>query len=73
VEKRTPQNCRWAEPTLFLTTPEWLEAWNTPWACHRDGTRLLESTEECAACPRWEAQVEAGAPAGFTPFSSAAK
>jgi hypothetical protein len=54
VEKRTPQNCRWAEPTLYLPLPYWLEAWNMPWSCRRDDTpRLLLTTTECAACTRW--------------------
>jgi hypothetical protein len=61
VEKRTPQNCRWAEPTLYLPFPYWLEAWSIPWSCHRDGSsRLLETTEQCAACPRFEPRCRDG-------------
>lgn len=53
--RRLPQTCRWAQPTLFLPLPYWLEAWNTPWTCERDGVpRHLESTHECADCPRFE-------------------
>jgi hypothetical protein len=47
--------CRWAEPTLLLARPLWLEAWDTPWTCRRDDApRPLESTESCVDCPRWE-------------------
>jgi hypothetical protein len=56
--RHSPQTCRWAEATLFLPLPYWLEAWNTPWTCRRDGPpRQLESTEECAGCPRFEART----------------
>lgn len=48
-------NCRWAVPTLFLSTSAWLQAWDAPWSCVRDGdARALESTERCGDCPRWE-------------------
>jgi hypothetical protein len=60
--KRTPQNCRWAEPTLNLPLPYWLEAWNMPWSCRRDvPPRLIESTFECHDCPRWEPREADGA------------
>jgi hypothetical protein len=53
--KHTPQNCRWAEPTLSLPLPFWLEAWNSPWSCQRtDPARPIELSEECATCRRWE-------------------
>lgn len=58
--RRTPQNCRWAQPTLFLPLPYWLEAWNMPWTCIRDGApRHLDSTEECSDCPRFEPRADA--------------
>ena len=70
MEKHTPQNCRWAEPTLYLPFPCWLEAWNMPWSCRRDGSpRLIETTAQCNICPRFEPRCRdgvtwtAGAPA----------
>jgi hypothetical protein len=55
MEKHTVQNCRWAQPTLFLPLPLWLEAWETPWSCRRrEPTRLVESATECAMCRSWE-------------------
>ena len=57
----TAQRCRWAIPTLDLPLPLWLEAWDAPWSCRRDGVpRTLESTRECLRCPRWEARAEPG-------------
>ncbi len=48
--------CRWAIPTLFLSEPLWLDAWNYPWSCLRDPTpRILHTTDVCTLCPRWEA------------------
>lgn len=53
--KQTPQNCKWAQPTLYLPLPYWLDAWDEPWTCVRDEKpRPLELTTECATCPRWE-------------------
>ena len=50
--------CRWARPTLFLSLPLWLDAWDAPWTCTRDGTaRPLESTESCATCSGWESRA----------------
>ncbi len=55
MEKRTAKNCAWAEPTLFLPLPFWVDAWNAPWTCRRDpAKRLIEDTRDCADCPRWE-------------------
>ena len=57
----TPQHCRWAEPTLYLPLPFWLDGWDSPWSCRRgDPPRPIESTEECATCPRWEARTRQG-------------
>ena len=48
--------CRWAVPTLFLPPPIWMGAWDTPWTCLRNARpRMLETTDVCASCPRWEA------------------
>jgi hypothetical protein len=53
--KPTVQHCKWADATLYQDAPLWLDAWNTPWTCRRDGDqRLIEETDECLACPRWE-------------------
>ncbi len=68
--KRTPQNCRWAEPTLNLPLPYWLEAWNMPWSCRRDvPPRLIESTFECHDCPRWESREADGTVCSLTALS----
>lgn len=49
------RTCRWAVPTLFLPPPIWMGAWDAPWVCLQNAQpRLLDSTEVCAACPRWE-------------------
>ena len=59
MDKKTPENCRWAQPTLFLQHPDWLEACDMPWTCRRDGLqRVLDSTEVCAECPRWESRPQ---------------
>ena len=47
--------------------PVWMGAWDTPWACVRNAVpRVLDTTEVCAVCPRWEPQpaIGAGPPAG---------
>lgn len=52
-------NCRWAVPTLFLSTPAWADADDRPWSCLRDGTpHELESTDYCRNCVRWEPRSE---------------
>ena len=52
-------NCRWAVPTLFLTTPGWAEAEARPWSCLRDDTPVhMESTDYCARCVQWEPRAE---------------
>jgi len=54
VEKRA-HNCRWAEPTLFEPAPDWADAEDRPWTCHRTGApEPLESTTICEDCPLWE-------------------
>lgn len=61
MDTRTPQTCRWAEPTLYLPWPYWLDAWNMPWSCRRDGLpRLIETTGECGACARFEPRCRDG-------------
>jgi hypothetical protein len=48
-------NCRWATPTLLLSAPFWLAAWDAPWACTRNTVpRVLDTFEVCTTCPRWE-------------------
>lgn len=54
-EKQSAANCRWAVPTLFLNTPDWVDADDCPWSCLRDETpHELESTTGCTTCVRWE-------------------
>ncbi len=55
---RRPQTCRWAEPTLHLPWPMWLDAWSWPWSCRAEGNvpRLLPTTAECQDCDHWEAR-----------------
>jgi hypothetical protein len=53
------QQCRWAESTLFLEAPRWLDAWDYPWSCRcKEGYRPLEDTRVCPTCERWEAREE---------------
>jgi hypothetical protein len=52
--ERTPQACRWGDSTLYTPFPEWLSAWDAPWACRHPAHKgPLETTETCAACPDW--------------------
>lgn len=52
--RRTPQSCRWGQPTLFLAYPQWLSAWDLPWSCsHPAHAGPLEATDTCATCPDW--------------------
>ena len=61
MENHTLQNCRWAQPTLFLPMPSWFDAWHGLWTCRRDVCpRLLDPEEKCATCPRWEGRGQAG-------------
>jgi len=74
MEKHTPQACRWAQPTLFLPLPYWLDAWGMPWSCRRhEPTRLLETTSECAACPRWEPRRKDDVACDFAGFAPLAR
>jgi hypothetical protein len=57
-DRQSAVTCRWAQPTLFLGPPLWLDAQDTPWTCVRDTTpQPLDSTGVCADCRRWEARV----------------
>ena len=59
--KRSAPTCRWAVPTLFLRTPFWFEAENAPWACMREpALRVLNTTDLCASCSRWEPRRSTG-------------
>jgi hypothetical protein len=50
-----PSTCRFSLPTLFSPWPLWLDAWNKPWSCARDGKcTLLSNSEPCRTCQRWE-------------------
>lgn len=47
--------CRWAAPTLFMSRPLWLAAWDSPWTCtYREEPYPIETTEGCARCRNWE-------------------
>jgi hypothetical protein len=49
-----PQGCHWGQPTLFLTYPVWLSAWDSPWSCgHPAHAGPLEATDTCRTCPDW--------------------
>ena len=51
---RTPQSCRSGEVTLFLSYPDWLSAWDSPWSCgHAAHRGPLEVTDTCTTCPDW--------------------
>ena len=54
-EPHGASTCRWAEATVFLAAPFWFDAEQRPWACIRHAApRVLETTEVCALCSRWE-------------------
>ena len=54
-EDRHASACRWGVPTLLLRAPYWWQTTESPWTCVREATpRVLETTEECVACPHWE-------------------
>lgn len=54
------QQCRWAESTLFLAAPQWLDAWEFPWSCRSTGTfQPVADTRACCACDRWESRDSA--------------
>ena len=58
VPRRTPQSCRWGQPTLFLPFPVWLSAWDAPWSCcHQAHRGPLEETWVCATCPDWAGRI----------------
>lgn len=51
--------CRWAEPTLYLSRPLWLEAWDYPWSCTASGVpSVLKDVTVCESCPRWAPAFE---------------
>lgn len=55
TDKQGAANCRWAVPTLFLGTPDWVDANDRPWSCLRDeAPHELESTAACETCVRWQ-------------------
>ncbi len=55
AERKDIQHCRWADQTLLLDEPYWLNAWDFPWSCHRNGNpRPVEDTRDCRTCARWE-------------------
>ena len=48
------RQCCWAEQTLHLAPPQWLDAWEYPWSCRAAGTfRPIADTRLCADCHRW--------------------
>jgi hypothetical protein len=52
--RRAVFSCHWGQPTLFLSFPDWLSAWDTPWFCsHPAHTGPLETGETCTTCPHW--------------------
>lgn len=60
IERHDIQHCRWAEQTLLLAEPYWLNAWDFPWSCRRDGEpRSVEDTRACRSCVRWESREQA--------------
>ncbi len=51
------QQCRWAESTLFLAAPLWLDAWSYPWSCRSSGAfKPVTDTRSCRSCDRWQAR-----------------
>jgi hypothetical protein len=57
--------CRWAQPTLFLEPPLWIEAADRPWTCTRhDVQQPLQSTIACVSCPQWQSRDASDHPSG---------
>lgn len=55
ADPRNVQNCRWAEPTLFVPYPVWIASDDYPWSCRADGVPLpVEDTDMCSVCMRWQ-------------------
>ena len=53
------RQCRWAEQTLHLGAPLWLDAWEYPWSCRSAGTyRPIADTRLCLECHRWVSREE---------------
>jgi hypothetical protein len=51
---KTPQSCGSGQVTLFLSYPDWLSAWDSPWSCgHAAHRGPLEATDTCLTCPDW--------------------
>ena len=68
------RTCRYATPTLFLQWPHWLDAWEWPWSCAREGRlRLMPSDAGCRQCPRWELREPGATPAAFDPSQTTVK
>ncbi len=68
METRGASKCRWAQPTLFQPGPVWTEAWDCPWTCEAETpVRVIEDTDRCAICPRWEPRPEASIAATGAP------
>ena len=75
-QSQCASNCRWAVPTIFLSTPGWTEAEDRPWSCLRDEAPVeMESTTNCGRCVLWEPRAESAvafggnAPTRLTEFS----
>ncbi len=59
MPERKIQYCRWAEQTLLLAEPYWLNAWDFPWSCYADGEpHPVDDTRSCRTCARWESREE---------------
>lgn len=64
-DEHLPRTCKWASPTLFLSYPQWLDAWSWEWSCDSHGAfRALPNTSACRQCPRWEPREVRGPVAG---------
>lgn len=51
----TTHACHWSVPTLFMPSPYWLFAWETPWCCWNEHEIVvLSTTDGCAECPLWK-------------------
>ena len=60
-EHRGVLSCGWSRLTLFLPYPFWLDSQRGPWTCVRDpDPRVLDDTEVCRDCPRWEPRALLG-------------
>lgn len=51
---------------MLVAAPLWLAGWYLRWRCLRSETPREVTTDDCAACPRWEALAAPQGPGNVT-------